>query len=158
MQAPLIAHIHVPKTAGTSFRSMLENRFGSNHGNLYVDDTFFVYPETEVEAFVAARPGLRSLSSHFIRTYPPRIARREVLYVTFLRKPVEQFISYLTYTKKHHDKIPDPGLLECLPQGAAEMPLREIARWVLTHPKVPFHENYLVNYFAECHYSNLAGS
>ncbi len=136
---------------------MLEDRFGPDHGNLYVDDTFFVYDDKAIEDFVAARPGLRSLSSHFIRTYPPRIAGREALYVTFLRKPVEQFISYLTYTKKYHSKIPDQGLLECLPERAAELPLREIARWVLTHPGVPFHENYLVNYFAQFQYSKVAG-
>jgi hypothetical protein len=157
MRAPLIAHIHVPKTAGTSFRSMLEKRFGADHANLYVDDTFFVYPETEIETVVAAHPGLRSLSSHFIRTYPPRVAGREVLYVTFLRKPVEQFISYLTYAKKHYDKIPDQGLLECLPERAPQMPLREIARWVLSHPGVPYYENYLVNYFAECQYKKVGG-
>jgi hypothetical protein len=158
MRAPLIAHIHVPKTAGTSFRSMLEDQFGPDHANLYVDDTFFVYSDSEIESFVSARPRLRSLSSHFIRTYPPRIAGREVLYVTFLRNPVEQFISYLTYTKKFHTKIPDQGLLSSLPERAWEMPLREIARWVLSHPGVPFNENYLVNYFAQHHYKHIAGA
>jgi hypothetical protein len=158
MRVPLIVHIHVPKTGGTSFRSMLENRFGPDHANLYVDNAFFVYSEMEIEAFVAARPSLRSLSSHFIRTYPPRIAGREVLYVTFLRSPVELFISYLTYTKKHHDKIPDQGLLESLPQRAAEMSLREIARWILSRPGVPYYENSSVNYFAEYQYSKIAGA
>jgi hypothetical protein len=158
MRAPLIAHIHVSKTSGTSFRSMLEKRFGSDHANLNVDDPLFVYPETEIEAFVAARPGLCSLSSHFIHTYPPRIAGREVLYVTFLRKPIEQFISYLTSTRKNQDKTLASGSLGCLPECAAEMPLCDIARWVLTHPGVPFHENYLVNYFAKYHYASVAGN
>jgi hypothetical protein len=158
MRTPLIVHVHVPKTGGTSFRSMLENQFGPDHANLYVDDTFFVYSEREIEAFVAARPELRSLSSHFIRTYPPRIAGREVLYVTFLRRPVELFVSYLTYTKKHHAKIPDQGLLECLPQRAAEMSLREIARWILSRPGVPYNENFSVNYFAQYQYSKIAAA
>lgn len=155
----MIAHIHVPKTAGTSFRTLLENRFGADHSNLYVDDTYFVYSESEIEAHIADRPSLRSLSSHFIRTYPSRVAGREMLYVTFLRNPVEMFISYLTYTKKFYDKIPDLGLLDSLPARASEMPLREIARWVLSEPRdVPFRENYLVNYFARHSFFNIGGA
>jgi hypothetical protein len=158
MKVPVVAHIHVPKTAGTSFRTLLENRFGADHSNLYVDDTYFVYSESEIEAHIAERPSLRSLSSHFIRTYPARLAGREMLYVTFLRNPVEMFLSYLTYTKKFHDKIPDLGQLDALPASASEMTLREIARWILSQQRdVPFRENYLVNYFARYAFSSIHG-
>jgi hypothetical protein len=157
MRAPLIVHIHVPKTGGASFRRMLENRFGPDHENLDVANTFFVYSESEIEAFVAARPGLRSLSTHYIRTFPPHIAGREALYVTFLRHPIEHFVSFLTFVKKRYYTIPDESLLNSLPERTPELPLREIAEWVLSHPGVPFHENSQVNYFAKYHYSKILG-
>jgi hypothetical protein len=148
-QKPLIVHIHVPKTAGTSFRRLLEKRFGTDHANLYVDDTFFVYDKAYLEEFIGARPSLRSISSHFIRTFSSSLAGREALYVTFLRNPIEQFISYLTYTRKHYGKISDEKLLGCLPPHASSEPLREVARWILSQDRdIPFRENYNVNYFA----------
>jgi len=156
MRRPLIVHIHVPKTAGSSFRTLLQERFGSDHANLYVDDTYFVYGESYLEEFVSGRPSLCSISSHFIRTFPPRIAGRTVLYVTFLRHPVERFISYLTYARKYFHEIPDVGLLACLPPRAPELPLREMANWVLSRD-VPFseNENYQVNFFARYHFRNI---
>jgi hypothetical protein len=157
MRAPLIVHIHVPKTGGASFRRMLENRFGPNHESLDVADAFFVYSESEIEALVAARPRLRSLSTHYIRTFPPHIAGREALYVTFLRNPIEVFISFLTFTKKHYYTIPAESVLNSLPERTPEMSFREIARWVLSHPGVPYHENSSVNYFAQYQYSKIAG-
>lgn len=154
MRPPLIVHVHVPKSAGSSFRTLLQRRFGPDHANLYVDDTHFVYGESYLEEFISSRPSLRSISSHFIRTFPPRIAGREILYITFLRRPVEQFLSYLTYTRKHFYRIVDEGLLACLPPRAADLTLREMARWVLSR-KVPFGENYVVNFFAEYHFRSI---
>jgi hypothetical protein len=135
---------------------MLENRFGPDHVNLDVANTFFVYSESEIEAFVAARPGLRSLSTHYIRTFPHHIAGREALYVTFLRHPIEHFVSFLTFVKKRYYTIPDEALLNSLPERTPELPLREIADWVLSHPGAPFHENYQVNHFAKYQYSKIA--
>jgi hypothetical protein len=154
MRPPLIVHLHLPKTAGSSFRTLLERRFGPDHANLYVDDTHWVYSESFLAEFISSRPSLRSISSHFIRTFPSRIAGREVLYVTFLRDPVEQFISYLTYTRKYYNQIVDKGLLACLPPQAPDMPLSEVANWVLSKD-VPFGENYNVNFFAKYHFRSI---
>ena len=60
MYSPVIAHIHVPKTAGAAFRTLLRNRFGTDHSDLDVADTYFVYSEPEIEAHIAERPSLRS--------------------------------------------------------------------------------------------------
>jgi len=71
------------------------------------------------------------------------------LYITFLRNPVDQFISYITHIKKHYDIIPDKPLLDSLPPDPTKMSVREIARWILTCDReVNFHENYTVNFFA----------
>ena len=159
MRQPVLVHIHVPKTAGSSFRTLLQTWFGSDHENLYVDNTHFVYSEEFLGRFISDRPNLRSISSHFIRTFPPRIAGRETLYITFLRDPLEQFISYITYTRKFYDKIPDKDLLACLPPRAADLPLAEVARWLVSRaPDLPFSENYNVNFFARFAYEKLHGS
>ncbi len=149
MKTPLIVHVHVPKTAGCSFRTLLQKRFGQNHANLYWDNKPFEYTESYLDEFVSSRPSLRSLSSHFVQTFPPRIAGREALYITFLRKPVEQFISYLTYTRKHFDKIPDKELLESVPPDVPDLSLRDFASWILSHRRIPFRQNNQVNFFAQ---------
>ena len=145
---PVIAHVHVPKCGGTSFRNFLIEHNGPAHLALYVPDTFFVYTPHQVAEHVRDR-SVRGFSSHFVRTFPQQIAGRDMVYITFLRHPVEQFISYITHVKKHFDRIPDRPLLELLPPDPTKMSVREIARWILTCDRpVQFHENYTVNFFA----------
>ena len=156
-QDPVIAHIHVPKCAGTSFRNMLIGHFGPAHLALYADDTFFVYSEQELTRYLADR-SIRAFSSHFVRTFPPSIAGRDLVYVTFLRKPVDQFISYLTYVRKVFPAIQDPNLLSCLPPDLPSLSLREAAHWILTREHdVNFRENYTTNFFARFPFRNEYG-
>ncbi len=148
LRDPVIAHIHVPKCAGTSFRNLLARYLGSAHLALYPDDTFFVYSEKELAGHLSDR-SVRAFSSHFVRTFPSSIDGRDMLYVTFLRHPVEQFISYLTFARKVFSSIRDPNLLSCLPPNAPALSLREAARWILTCDReVNFRENYTTNFFA----------
>ena len=145
---PVIAHIHVPKCAGTSFRTFLIEHYGTAHLALYVPDTFFVYTPDQIEECLRDR-SVRGFSSHFVRTFPPQIAGRDVVYITFLRRPVDQFISYVTHIKKYYDSIPDNPLSSSLPPNPTKMSVRDIARWILTCDRpVNFHENYTVNFFA----------
>ena len=84
-----------------------------------------------------------------MRTFPDRVDGRDVLYVTFLRNPIDQFISYITHIKKNYHVIVDKPLLSALPPDPTQMSVREIARWLLTcEQEVNFHENYTVNFFA----------
>jgi hypothetical protein len=93
-----------------------------------------------------------------VRTFPDRIAGRDIVYVTFLRNPVDQFVSYVTYIKGNFDLIPDKPLLSALPPDPAGMSVREIARWILTCDReVNFHENFTVNFFARYSLPGAAG-
>jgi hypothetical protein len=149
LKDPVLAHIHVPKCGGTAFRTFLLQQYGSAHLALYVPDTFHVYPESELAYLIRDRT-VRGFSSHFVRTFTPQLADRDLLYITFLRDPVDQFISYITYIKKNFQSIQaDKTLIESLPPNAASMSVREVARWILSCDReVNFRENYTVNFFS----------
>src|SRR5260370_874971 len=146
---PVIAHIHVPKCGGTAFRKFLIKHYGPAHLPLYVSDTFFVYPEEELAGYLTDR-AVRGFSSHFVRTFPEKLADRDLIYITFLRNPVDQFISYITYVQKNYQNIQhEKTLLSCLPPHLLSLSVREVARWILTCDReVNFRENFTVNFFA----------
>jgi hypothetical protein len=146
---PVLVHVHVPKCAGTSFRNLLERHFGPKHRGLYVDDTYFVYSEEALRGWLLREPGALACSSHHIRTFPRWLAGREMLYVTFLRDPIEQFLSYMTHIQKQYAAITSKSLLEAVPPEAPRFSLREFAEWLLINERsIPFHENHNVNFFA----------
>jgi hypothetical protein len=146
---PVLAHIHVPKCAGTSFRALLERYFGPRHLSLYVNDTYFAYGDEALRSYLLQDPEIRGFSSHHVRVFPHWLAGREMLYVTFLRDPIEQFVSYMTHIKKHYAGITSESLLEAVPPDAPRLTLREFARWLLTQDRdIPFRENHNVNFFA----------
>lgn len=148
LRNPVIAHIHVPKCAGTSVRKLLGDHFGPAHAHLYVEDTFFVYSEPQLTACLSD-PSVRAFSSHFVRTFPESLAGRDMLYLTFLRNPVEQFVSYLTYVRQVFHEIRDANLLSCLPSGLPSLTVRQATHWILSRQHhVNFRENYTTNFFA----------
>ncbi len=142
---PLLGLIHVPKCAGTTLRQILEESFGTDYLQLYPDDTFFVYPERELEGLLT--PSTVAFSSHSVRTFPAKLADREILYVTFLRDPVKQFVSYLYHVRRNFATIADPGLRSCLPPNLPQLSMRDIADWIMSHPRdINFRENFTVNF------------
>jgi hypothetical protein len=146
---PVLAHIHVPKCAGTSLRALLERYFGPRHVGLYVNDTYFAYGDEALRSYLLQDPEIRGFSSHHVRVFPRWLAGREMLYVTFLRDPIQQFVSYMTHIKKHYSEITSESLLKAVPPDAPQRTLREFARWLLTEDRdIPFRENHNVNFFA----------
>jgi hypothetical protein len=146
--APMIGHIHIPKCAGTAFRRLLERYFGPRHLSLYVDDTYYVYSNEDLARCFLEHSEVRAFSSHHMQRFPPQLGGRDLYYVTFLRNPIQQFISYNTHVKKYYGAITSESLLQALPPEAPRLTSREFARWILTHDrKIPFRENYTVNFF-----------
>jgi hypothetical protein len=147
--APVFAHIHVPKCAGTSLRVLLETYFGPRYLGLYVDDTYFVYGDEALRSYLMQGREIQGFSSHHVRVFPRWLAGREMLYVSFLRDPIQQFVSYMTHIKKYYAGITSQSLLEAVPPDAPQLTLREFARWLLTQDRdIPFRENHNVNFFA----------
>lgn len=146
---PVILHIHVPKCGGTAFRNFLKDHYGSAHHSLYPSAKGFIYTEKELVRSLADR-NIRSISTHLVRTFPERLAERDLLYITFLRNPIDQFISYITYVKKNfQDLRHDQPLMACFPPDVTSLSIREIAHWILTRDvEVNFQENFTVNFFS----------
>ena len=145
----VLAHVHVPKCAGTSFRALLEKQLGPRHLSLYVNDTYFTYGNEVLRSYLLHDPEIRAMSSHHIRVFPHWLAGREMLYVTFLRDPIQQFVSYMTHIKKYYARITAKSLLQAVPPDAPHLALRDFARWPLTQERdIPFRENHNVNFFA----------
>ncbi len=148
---PVFAHIHVPKCAGSSVRRLLDTAWGDSHVHLYVPGpTTFIYDEAQLATHLQPS-SVKAFSSHFVRRFLPEVGGRPMLYATFLRNPLEQWISYLTYTRKVYDRIPDPVLLQHLPPDMPGRSLRDCAQWLLsrnTETFTNFRENYVTNFFA----------
>ena len=116
---------------------------------LYVNDTYFTYGDEALRSYLLQAPEIRGFSSHHVRRFPRWLAGREMLYVTFLRDPIQQFVSYMTHIKKHYAAITAETLLDAVPPDALQLTLREFAKWLLTQERdIPFRENHNVNFFA----------
>jgi hypothetical protein len=126
---PLLVHVHIPKCAGTSFRSLLRMSFGERHCDYYPWNRTGSLTRDQLLQMVLDKPEMVSLSSHFVRLFPPIIWDRFGLYVAFLRDPIQRFVSMLTFSKKGYHSFPD-SQKRYLPANCADMSLRDIAAWM----------------------------
>jgi hypothetical protein len=157
MQTPVLAHIHVPKCAGTSFRLLLDDLFPAEHLQLYFEPgsdrslpTTFVYSDAQIARYLESS-SIKAFSSHHVRRFPNPLVGRSIYYVSFLRNPLQQFISYLKFTRQVFGEITDPVLLSHLPPNMPQLSLRESARWLIGQRIgrfLNFRENYTTNFFA----------
>jgi hypothetical protein len=131
---PIIVHAHVPKTAGTSFRQLLEHNFGTDCHLHWNPDPLFCFSRPEVERLVEEQPTLRALSSHGLRHLWPQICGRPVLAVTFLRDPIALFFSLLRYTRSKWQVLP-PEVKQWWPENTPELTVRELANEYLHRSK-----------------------
>jgi len=146
---PLLVHVHIPKCAGTSFQRLLQMSFEDRHCDYYPEDQSRCLTREELVRLVSGSPGMASLSSHSIRLFPPVVWNRLGLYVAFLRDPARRFISNLTYYQKQQETFPE-SLQRHLPQRCGEMPLRDLARWMLENqPEVVLRSLTMTGFLAE---------
>jgi hypothetical protein len=115
----VIISLHLPKTAGTSFRVVLEQHFGDR---LLKDYSSFPINTPESERNRTAMEeclrnaendfaGIESIHGHFLPIkYLLLARRREVRFVTWMRHPVERMLSHYFYWKRSYDPKTAPSL------------------------------------------------
>ncbi|MBC8097071.1 MAG: sulfotransferase family 2 domain-containing protein [Akkermansiaceae bacterium] len=88
----MIVFLHVPKTAGTSFRFILENSFGYRHCHAG-HNRKSVFLNADLQFAQRFFPGMKSIAGHNL-VNPLRIDFPEPHFITFLREPISRVISH----------------------------------------------------------------
>jgi hypothetical protein len=87
----MIIFLHIPKTAGTSFRSILENSFGGFH--CHTSHTRKkVFDQADLNFARKFFPRLRSLAGHTL-VDPLQLVVPNPFYITLMREPIARVIS-----------------------------------------------------------------
>lgn len=88
----MIVFLHIHKTGGTSFRSILEKNFGASccHTNQTRRDAF---SQADLEFVKKVFPRLRVITGHNL-VDPLQLTVSDPFYATFLREPVSRAISH----------------------------------------------------------------
>lgn len=87
----MIIFLHIPKTAGTSFRFILENNFGLSHCHTNHTNRS-VFNQADLDFAKKVFPRLRSIAGHNIID-PLQLSVTDPFHITFLREPVSRVIS-----------------------------------------------------------------
>jgi hypothetical protein len=88
----MIIFLHVPKTAGTTFRFILENNFGIHHCHTtHTRKAVFVPDDLRFASRFFA--GLKSIAGHNL-VDPLQLGAPDPFHITFLREPVARVLSH----------------------------------------------------------------
>lgn len=88
----MIVFLHIPKTGGTTFRSILQRNHGVYHCHSHQTrkDTF---SQADFNFVRKVFPGLKSIAGHNL-VDPLSLSLPDPFYVTFLREPIARVISH----------------------------------------------------------------
>jgi len=87
----VIIFLHIPKTAGTSFRCILENTFVVSHCHA-THTKKSVFSQADLDFAQKVFPRLQSIAGHNLID-PFQLSVTDPFYITFLREPVSRVIS-----------------------------------------------------------------
>jgi len=146
---PVLIHVHIPKCAGSTLKRLLSLSFGDRHIDVYDQNPDFVLEPDELVRLLQNQPQIVSIATHSLRTFPPLLGNRVPLYVTLLRDPRAQFLSYVTYVKGAWAQLSENHRRHVPPDGDT-MSLRDFARWLVTSDEnVHFKSDFTVNFLTE---------
>lgn len=117
----LLVHIHIPKCGGLAVADALRRNFARGFAHTH-DDLLhdYQYDAQQVAAIARNHPHLRCLSGHkFSLDLPFDDHDLDVRAVTFIRDPVDRFVSHYFYHRHHTSVVPE----------AKRMDLLQYAQW-----------------------------
>lgn len=126
----LLFHAHIPKTAGYAFSNLLRKNFGDRFLWVHLPHPQASLRPAEVEERLSANPSLDVISTHFLRCFPQTLCGRLVLYLTFLRDPLQLTLSLFRFLRGQYAKL-SVDQRSTLPPHLDRMSLREIAKFHL---------------------------
>lgn len=116
----ILISVHLPKTAGTSFGSSLEDYFGTsllkdydNNNNGISREAYDRNKITLLSSIDIAENGLESVKcihGHFLPVkYMLLGTRKKLSFITWFRQPVERMISHYNFWQRSYDPILSEG-------------------------------------------------
>jgi hypothetical protein len=108
---PFFMHIHIPKTGGTTFNTILEKNFGryfSRFEGLWIH-TCPKISISQVLKFMKLYPGIQASTSHmFSVILPYQQVNRRMIAIAFMRNPVDRFFSFYFHLR-HFPGVDHPA-------------------------------------------------
>jgi len=112
----MLISVHMPKTAGLSFRATLEEHYGERFAYDYADYPLAHEPATRhrkalqasLEVLTRDLSGTGCIHGHFLPVKYLLLADvRECAYVTWMREPVARLVSHYHYWRRSYDPEAD---------------------------------------------------
>ena len=108
MKRTILAHVHIPKSGGTTFNWILRKNYGKGYQRyrLYRRGQHVLVTPEFLSRELHRRPELRAIAGHLLR--PASFAGLDEYcfhYVFFTRDPLETFISYYFYKKREEPDL-----------------------------------------------------
>jgi len=129
----MYAFIHIPKTAGTTLRYLFRRSFGAQHCDVkcpvHCRKTTPWLTSENLKSMQAIYPNLSSITGHRVCCFTDlELAYPAIKYFTFLRDPVERFISHFHYS--HCGKM-EECTVENLEKFASDAKNRNVqTKWI----------------------------
>lgn len=111
MNNPMTVFVHIPKTAGTTLNRMLEEQYGRDHIAYLHDDPSWS-SQLLVQKCNHPHSTINAISGHFPFGIHHRLSR-PCNYVTFVRDPVELYLSMYSYIRRN-PIIPSHSIVKAL--------------------------------------------
>ena len=128
----IFVHLHIPKCGGSAVIDVLRRNFRSGLGNTNGILNDYQYDAEQVARIIRHYPDLRCLTGHKLSLDLP--FDREGLDIqafTFIRDPVDRFVSHYFYHRNHTNFVPE----------AKTMDLLGYADWALSQGNQPMYVN-----------------
>ena len=120
----IFVHLHIPKCGGSSVTDVLSRNFGQDlvTTNSILND--YQYDAAQVARIIDHHPRLKCLTGHKLSLdLPFDRSDLDIQAVTWVRDPVERFVSHYFYHRNHTDLVPETKFMD----------FNEYVEWALKH-------------------------